>query len=272
MRRICLRIREENRDGKENRDGRKTGTVPVLFLSTPRLLRTFAAHAAICSPFTGWFDYHVFNRSSGRFNLFRTNQDFLAFVKTLAEALERYPGVRLLGWCIMGNHWHLLLAPTPMATRPLHALAHHRACDPLAYQPQHDRRSGRSTAGNTRASSSRRMSISLSCCGISKEIHCGQDWCDVPRTGDGAASRIADRYEFRCSINRGQVASSLTSQLEGFRQRSPQTAAEEAALATCIQRSRPFGSERWQIGMCRRLGLVSCMRSAGRPRKKLTMT
>ena len=58
----------------------------------------------------GGYVYHVLNRANGRLRIFRNNGDFLAFEKILAEGLKRYP-MRLCGYCIMGNHWHLLLWP-----------------------------------------------------------------------------------------------------------------------------------------------------------------
>jgi putative transposase len=46
--------------------------------------------------------------------LFHKQGDFDAFLKVLAEGLERYP-VELLCYCLMSNHWHLLLKPKSSA-------------------------------------------------------------------------------------------------------------------------------------------------------------
>ena len=43
--------------------------------------------------------------------MFAKEADFAAFLELLAEALERFP-VDLLAYCLMGNHWHLLLRPS----------------------------------------------------------------------------------------------------------------------------------------------------------------
>ncbi len=58
----------------------------------------------------GGYVYHVLNRSNGRVQIFHNNGDFLAFEQILAEGIERF-GMRLCGYCIMSNHWHLLLWP-----------------------------------------------------------------------------------------------------------------------------------------------------------------
>ncbi len=54
--------------------------------------------------------YHVLNRGNGRMRLFHKDADFAAFERVLAEGLTRYP-VDLLTYCLMGNHWHLVLQP-----------------------------------------------------------------------------------------------------------------------------------------------------------------
>src|SRR4029434_6597600 len=58
----------------------------------------------------GGLVYHVLNRGCGRMELFRRQEDYVAFEKVLAEALERFD-MRLLAYCIMPNHWHLVLWP-----------------------------------------------------------------------------------------------------------------------------------------------------------------
>jgi len=44
-------------------------------------------------------------------DVFDDEGDYSAFERVLAEALLREPGVRLLGYCLMPNHWHLVLWP-----------------------------------------------------------------------------------------------------------------------------------------------------------------
>ena len=58
----------------------------------------------------GGYAYHVLNRANGRLRLFRKYGDFSAFETILAEGLERV-AMRICGYCIMTNHWHLLLWP-----------------------------------------------------------------------------------------------------------------------------------------------------------------
>jgi len=54
--------------------------------------------------------YHVLNRANGRVRLFQEPGDYEAFERVLAEAHERVP-MRLLAYCVMPTHWHLVLWP-----------------------------------------------------------------------------------------------------------------------------------------------------------------
>ena len=49
--------------------------------------------------------------------LFHKVGDYEAFERVLAEALERYP-VELLTYCVMPNHWHLVVRPINDRKRP----------------------------------------------------------------------------------------------------------------------------------------------------------
>ena len=58
----------------------------------------------------GGYLYHVLNRANGKLKIFKKTGDFLAFENILGEGQDRF-GMRICGYCIMGNHWHLLLWP-----------------------------------------------------------------------------------------------------------------------------------------------------------------
>jgi putative transposase len=54
--------------------------------------------------------YHVLNRGAKKGLLFGKSSDYLGFEKLLVEASSRVP-MRILAYCLMPNHWHLLLWP-----------------------------------------------------------------------------------------------------------------------------------------------------------------
>lgn len=52
----------------------------------------------------------MLNRGNCKMEIFGKEGDFAAFLKLLEEGRKRY-GMRILGYCLMGNHWHLVLWP-----------------------------------------------------------------------------------------------------------------------------------------------------------------
>src|SRR5829696_6327633 len=77
----------------------------------------------------GGIVYHVLNRGNGRQTIFRKDADAAAFLDLLAEVKRRVP-MRVLGYCLMGNHWHLALWPPRGRRRrpvPLHGPPDHDA-------------------------------------------------------------------------------------------------------------------------------------------------
>jgi len=58
----------------------------------------------------GGMVYHVVNRGVGRQPLFFHDEDFLAFERVSVETLEKR-AMRVLGYCLMPNHWHFVLWP-----------------------------------------------------------------------------------------------------------------------------------------------------------------
>ena len=58
----------------------------------------------------GGYCYHVLNRGNARAEVFHRPGDYEAFLDTLAEASIRIP-MRTLAYCLMPNHFHLVLRP-----------------------------------------------------------------------------------------------------------------------------------------------------------------
>lgn len=59
--------------------------------------------------------FHVLNRGVGRMRLFEKDGDYGAFEAVLAETLQVCP-MRVCAYCLMPNHWHLVLWPGGMGT------------------------------------------------------------------------------------------------------------------------------------------------------------
>ncbi len=52
--------------------------------------------------------YHVINRGDRREAIYRDDEDRATFLHTLGEACGK-TGWQLHAWCLMGNHFHLVL-------------------------------------------------------------------------------------------------------------------------------------------------------------------
>ena len=77
----------------------------------------------------GGLVYHVLNRANARMTIFEDDEDYAAFEQVLEEAVERTQ-TRLLAYCVLPNHWHLVIWPredgelsrfTPLADAYAHA-------------------------------------------------------------------------------------------------------------------------------------------------------
>jgi len=52
--------------------------------------------------------FHVLNRGNHRQMLFREPEEYALFLQLLSHAMTKYK-VKLWGYCLMGNHWHLVV-------------------------------------------------------------------------------------------------------------------------------------------------------------------
>ncbi len=54
--------------------------------------------------------YHVINRGNGRQEVFHKEGDYAAFIELMKAAKERW-AVKLYGYCLMPNHFHMAVMP-----------------------------------------------------------------------------------------------------------------------------------------------------------------
>src|SRR5688500_7599571 len=85
---------------------------------------------------------HVYNRAAAKLRIFETPRDYRAFLEILLRTKqESVPPVNLYGYCVMPNHWHLIIcAPTTTALSHFMRLATYRHA--RAYLANHPERSG----------------------------------------------------------------------------------------------------------------------------------
>lgn len=211
---------------------------------------------------TGGYVFHVLNRAVGRGTLFETDGDYEAFLRTLEEARQQVP-MRLLAYCVMPNHWHLVLWP--------------RGDDDLASYMHwltvtHTQRWHKfhETSGTGPLYQGRFKSFP-----VETDEHFYRLVRYVERNGLRAklASR-AERWRW-CSL--WQYANqSWPVSLDAWPiPRSPlwmdfvngiESEAELLSLRNSVKRGSPFGSVAWQRQTASSLGLEATMRPLGRPK------
>jgi putative transposase len=190
----------------------------------------------------GGFIYHVLNRAAARKTLFRSDQDYAAFLRALIDTLDRVP-MRILAFCIMPNHWHLVLWPKRDGD-----LARFM----LRLTITHVRRwiEYRKLAGTGHVYQGRYKSFA-----VEADDHLAILCRYVERNPRRAKlARRAERWPYS-SLGQHQLPPELRVPITNWpidRRRDwiqwvnkPQTAAEEQALRQSIQQNRPYASEAW---------------------------
>ena len=213
----------------------------------------------------GGLAYHALNRANARSTIFRKPADYLAFEQVLEEAVAR-SSMRLCSYCVIPNHWHLVLWPrrdgdlsrfmqwlTVVHVRRWHA---HR----------HSGGTGHVYQGRFKSFPIQDDSHFLTVCRYvernalrAKLVRRAEDWqwgSLWRRLGGNAESKALISA---WPVERPRNWRSLVNQ--------PHTAAEIEALRRCVQRGVPYGRDSWLRRTVARLGLESTVRPRGRPKK-----
>jgi putative transposase len=212
---------------------------------------------------TGGYAYHALNRAVGRATLFRKERDYAAFENALRQAKEWQP-VRLLAYCLMPNHWHLVLWPaadgelseflrwlTVTHVQRYHAHYHTAGTGPV-YQ------------GRFKSFPIREDEHLLTVMRYVERnpLRAGL----VRRAEDWRWSSLWQRAQGRAAglLDSGPVPlpERWVAQVNGA-----ETEAELEALRRSVLRGCPFGEASWVEQTAARLGLEATLRRQGRPRK-----
>lgn len=210
--------------------------------------------------------YHVLNRANARLPIFEKPSDFEAFERVLVEAHARM-ATRILAYCVMPNHWHLVLWPqrdgelsefmawvTLTHTQRWHA--HHLSAGPgHLYQ-------GRFKSFPVQADDHflvvcryvERNALRAGLVVRAEEWR----WSSLWRRAQGRHAALAWLAPWPIERPRNW--------LDWVNE--PQTEAELEALRCGVQRGRPYGSGTWVRRIAGKLGLESTLRPRGRPPRR----
>jgi len=221
---------------------------------------------------------HIVSRGNGRATVFGDLDDYAAFVALLGEACEREP-MRVIGCCLMPNHFHLVIWPPKGGD-----LSRWMQWLMTSQVRRHHRRYG--TSGHVWEG--RYKSFPVEPRRVSAEARRR----GVVESGDPVLTvlRYVERNPVRAGLAFPAEAWPWSSahwwaepgMAPAFWRREwwsrpedwldlvnrPQRDAELAALRRSVQRGRPFGREAWVTRMAQEWGLGSTLRPRGRPRRK----
>ena len=208
--------------------------------------------------------YHVLNRRVGRLPLFEKPADYATFEKILAEA-HAQTRIRIAAYCLMPNHWHLLLWPRHDGELS-EILRWITVTHTQRWHVHHD------TAGTGPVYQGRFKSF---------PIQSDEHFLAVARYVERNALRAklvnqAENWRWSSLWRRDQEDAKLAAWLSAWpverprdwisRINRPDIALELESLRLSVQRGRPFGEEAWVRRMAKRFGMESTLRPRGRPK------
>jgi putative transposase len=218
--------------------------------SMPRTAR--ASAGGIC--------YHVLNRGNGRATVFHKESDYAAFLDLLAAANERLP-MRILGYVLMPNHFHLVL--WPHAAGDLSRWMQWLMTSHVRRYHRHYHSSGHVWQGRFKAFPIEQDEHLTSVLRYVERnplranlVERAEDWLwsSLNWRTKGKRPAMLAKWPVACPRNWIEYVN------------TPQTEAELTALTHSIDRGTPFGDDRWKERVAKRLGLESSLRPRGRPK------
>jgi len=214
----------------------------------------------------GGIVYHVLNRANGGATIFKGAGDYQAFEQALSEARDRLD-MRILAYCVMPNHWHMVLWPrqdgdlsdfagwlTTTHIRRWHAF---RKSDGTGHLYQ-----GRFKSFPVQEDAHfltvcryvERNPLRASLVDRAEDWRWGSLWRRVH--GDAQARAILSEWPLPIPTN----------WVEWVNQ--PLTQVELNAIRKCVARGSPYGGADWTGQTAAKLGLEFTLRPRGRPARE----
>lgn len=213
----------------------------------------------------GGMIFHVLNRANARAKIFTKDADYAAFERVMCETLARKP-MRVLGYLIMPNHWHLVLWPKRdgelaafmqrLTTTHVRRWHLHRKTVGCGHLYQGTYKSFPIEADEHLLTVLGYVERNALRAGM---VERAEDW------------RWSSLWRWRHPKITEDVPPLTAWPVERPRQwlqqvNRQQDETELEKLQTAVQRGRPFGSTIWQETTSKQLGLESSFHARGRPR------
>lgn len=213
----------------------------------------------------GGYVYHIVGRGLRPKPMFRADADYQEFETVLAQAVQRFEP-RLLAYCVLPKHWHLVL--TPRKDGDLSKLMAWVTITHSARWHTKPRRAGTGGLYERRFRSFPvQDDVALLCILRFVESHAKRS---------GLVKAVHD-WQWSSAARRTKVSASDAPVLSSLPVVLPSDWADQLHLEMvpetlerikhCIERSSPFGEATWVQSIATRLNLESTLRPRGRPKK-----
>jgi len=213
--------------------------------------------------------FHVINRGNGRMTIFRDDDDYAAFERVMLDAGNAV-NMRLLAYCIMPNHWHLILQPRENGdlSRYMHRLTitHVRRW----HQYRQTNGEGHLYQGTYKSFPVQTNGHYLTVCRYVERnalraglVEHAQDWrwCSLWRRCHPKLPEDVTPKLHRWPVNEPKQWLRIVN--------TKQSKTDINSIRNSINRGRPYGSESWQQYTAARLDLKATFKPRGRPPKKV---
>lgn len=209
--------------------------------------------------------YHIINRANARLPIFFEEKDYVLFETVLEEAQEKF-SMRIIAYCLMPNHFHLVLYPKNDGDMSkfmqwltlTHTQRWHQA---------------NNTKGTGHLYQGRYKSFL-----IEDDSHLLSVIRYVERNSLRAKLvKKAENWDF-CSLSRRLSKNAKKKKLLSVWPipeprdylsfvNTPQSREEEESIRRSVVRGKPFGTDEWITKMIKKFGLEATVRPTGRPKK-----
>ena len=205
--------------------------------------------------------HHVINRGNNRRRVFHKRGDYLAFLRLMGEAQEHIP-MRILAYCLMPNHFHLVVWPDTMVS--LSAYMHRLMNAHVRNYHQHY-----GTCGHGHIWQGRFKNFPIqhdaNLLRVLRYVEANPLRADlVRRAEDWSWGSLADSRHEQPALAEWPVA-----RPEDWIDcvNVQHSAGDLAALRYSVRRGAPYGDDEWQKRIAKEYGLEFTLRPPGRPKR-----
>jgi putative transposase len=214
--------------------------------------------------------YHALNRGNNRARVFFDETDFQQFLHALAQTKERYP-FRLYAYCLMDNHFHLVLQPAAgqsisrilQSLTVAHTWHYHKASASSGHVWQGRFKSPVVSADEHLLTVMRYVESNPLRAGMVRDLALYR-WSSYRVHGLGQQLPLVDEVPLWSSL--GKTEEARQRYWRGWLH-TPLTERELSAVRRSVTNGRPYGPATWVEQTAARLGLNLAPRRRGRPRK-----